>query len=325
MKKINIGILGTSEIAFRRFIPSLLCCDFMKYIGVASRTIEQTEKFVQSFGGKGYGSYEDLLRDKEIDAVYIPLPPALHYTWAKLAIQSRKHVLVEKPFTTNLKDAQELIRLSQEYNVAIFENYMFQYHPQIREIKEAILCGEIGEIRLIRSAFGFPLREPTDFRYNAELGGGALLDAGGYVAKLATIMLGKTIKVDCAMLKKPDDYEVDMYGNVTFSNGQGVVFQGAFGMDCYYQCNLEVWGTRGKLVTDRIYTAPADYTPVAMIQTSNEQKVQQFSKGNHFIGAIKMFYESIKNDNIRKDIILQIEKQMELVDDIRKEAEKNYD
>ena len=138
MKKIRLGILGTSEIAFRRFLPALKKHSEFEYIGVASRNIEKTKLFVESYGGKGYSSYDELLQDKNIDAVYIPLPPALHFEWGKKALQAGKHILMEKPFCVNLQQTEELIELAKERNLAVHENYMFMYHKQLTKIKEII-------------------------------------------------------------------------------------------------------------------------------------------------------------------------------------------
>lgn len=214
MKKIRLGILGTSEIAFRRFLPALKKHNEFEYIGVASRNIEKTKPFVEAYGGKGYSSYDELLQDKNIDAVYIPLPPALHFEWGKKALQAGKHILMEKPFCVNLQQTEELIELAKERNLAVHENYMFMYHKQLTKIKEIIDSGYLGKIRLYRIAFGFPMREKNDFRYNKELGGGALLDCGGYTLKLANYLLGDTTKVVCSNLVK-EDFEVDLYGNAT--------------------------------------------------------------------------------------------------------------
>ena len=127
MEKIRLGILGTSEIAFRRFMPALQKCDAFEYVGVASRTLEKTNTFVQQYGGICFDGYQSLIECEDIDAVYIPLPPALHYEWGKKALEHGKHVFMEKPFTTSMKDTESLIQLAKENNLALHENYMFQF------------------------------------------------------------------------------------------------------------------------------------------------------------------------------------------------------
>ena len=162
-----------------------------------------------------YNNYNELLSSADIDAVYIPLPPALHFKWAKMALENGKHVLLEKPFTTSLSDTEELIRIAKEKNLAVHENYMFSYHTQLDWIKNKVSEGVIGDIRLIRIDFGFPFRGANDFRYNKALGGGALLDCGGYTIKLATMFLGDTAEVKTSQLNYKEGFEVDIYGSAT--------------------------------------------------------------------------------------------------------------
>ena len=176
MKKIRIGILGASDVAFRRFLPALKTSPNFVYIGVASRNIQKTQKFVDMHGGRGFSGYDALLKSDEVDALYIPLPPALHYQWAKKALEHGKHVLLEKPFTTSLADTETLIELARKQNLALHENYMFIYHRQLTKITKMLADGIIGDVRLMRTAFGFPFRGLQDFRYSKKLGGGALFD-----------------------------------------------------------------------------------------------------------------------------------------------------
>ena len=185
MKKLRIGILGASDIAFRRFLPALLAVDCFEYAGIASREVSKTIRFEDSYGGTGYENYDTLLEDKNIDAVYIPLPPSLHFEWAMKALNKGKHILVEKPFSTSLTDTNRILEEAKKNNLAVHENYTFLYHTQLQVIENMIKEGVIGEVRLYRSVFGFPFRHENDFRYNKSLGGGSLFDCGGYPIKLA--------------------------------------------------------------------------------------------------------------------------------------------
>ena len=298
MKKIRLGILGTSEIAFRRFLPALKKHNEFEYIGVASRNIEKTKPFVEAYGGKGYSSYDELLQDKNIDAVYIPLPPALHFEWGKKALQAGKHILMEKPFCVNLQQTEELIELAKERNLAVHENYMFMYHKQLTKIKEIIDSGYLGKIRLYRIAFGFPMREKNDFRYNKELGGGALLDCGGYTLKLANYLLGDITKVVCSNLVK-EDFEVDLYGNATLQNDKGITAQVSFGMDNAYKCELEVWGSKATLKALRIFTAPDNFDVNLEIIDNNGVTNINIGIDNQFYNSINYFKKCIIDKEIQ--------------------------
>lgn len=316
MGTIRIGILGTSEIAFRRFLPALKKCPEFEYIGIASRTQEKGKVFADSFGGTVYDEYDALLADRSIDAVYIPLPPALHFEWGKKALEAGKHVLMEKPFTTTAKDTGALLAIAEKKGIAVHENYMFLYHSQLAWIDEQLKAGTIGELRLIRSAFGFPKRGETDFRYNKMLGGGALLDCGGYPVRLAFYFMGEGTHVIAARLNSPDGYNVDLFGSVMLENRAGQVAQISFGMDNSYKCELELWGSKGCLKADRIFTAPAGFAPEVTLHTV--QGVQQItlSVDDSFQNSIRVFSHIIEHFSSRITEMHKIMHQSELVEKI---------
>lgn len=313
---MKIGILGTADIAFRRFLPALQKCPEMTYAGVASRTVEKTARFVETFGGQAYPSYDALLADGSIDAVYVPLPPALHYEWGRKVLESGKHLLMEKPFTTCLKDTEDLLALAKERGLAVHENYMFLYHSQLGTIKGLIADGTLGELRLIRTAFGFPKRGGDDFRYKRSLGGGALLDCGGYPVRLALELLGETAQVTQARLSQPEGYEVDLFGSAVLENADGLCAQVSFGMDNSYKCELELWGSRGCLTASRIFTAPDGYQPEIVIQTEAGREQLQLPEDNSFTHSIEKLIELVEKGEPEK----QIWKQAVLSNAIQKEG-----
>lgn len=314
---MKIGILGCSEIAYRRFMPAVKEVDGVHVQAVAEEYApEKLDAFCQEYRMERETSFESLINRSDIDAVYIPQPPALHYKWAKRALECGKHVLVEKPSTTEYSLSEKLVNTAREKGLALHENYMFQYHSQIKEIQAMLQEGEIGDIRLIRADFGFPIRKREDFRYNAELGGGALLDAGGYTLKLATLFLGNTVKVDSSTLAYMEGYEVDMYGNAMLSNEAGCVCQVGFGMDCHYRCSLEIWGSQGRLYTDRIFTAPPGYEPVVLIEKAGGKKEVKLSADGHFRHSLEEFCQELFNADKRIHMYEEILLQAKLVDQV---------
>lgn len=316
---IRIGILGCSEIAYRRFMPAVQDITNVKVKTIAEEyDPTKLKSFCKDYPLESDNSFEELINRSDIDAVYIPQPPALHFKWAKRALECGKHVLIEKPSTTEYLLSKQLVELAQQKGLALHENYMFQYHSQIQEIKKIIESGELGEIRLIRANFGFPLREKNDFRYCAELGGGALLDAGGYTLKLASLFLGDTVKVDSSKLMNINGYEVDMYGNAVLSNDAGISCQVAFGMDCYYQCSLEIWGSQGRLYTNRIFTAPPEYEPILIVEKSNNTSEIKLKPDLHFKHSIEMFCQEISDKQKREQMYKEILLQAKLVDAIKR-------
>jgi dTDP-3,4-didehydro-2,6-dideoxy-alpha-D-glucose 3-reductase len=318
MDKIKLGILGTSDIAYRRFLPSLQNSKDFEFVGVASRELLRTNKFTQSFGGIGYKSYGELIASNEIEAVYIPLPPSLHYEWAIKALNSGKHVLLEKPFTTCLSETNEIINLAKSLKLAVHENYMFQYHNQLNEIKQIIGSGSIGDIRQFRSCFGFPRRNKNDFRYNKELGGGALLDCGGYTIKLASVLLGDTTQLCTSSQNFIDTFEVDMFGSATLKNDKGQVFQVSYGMDNSYKCELEIWGSKGSLTATRIFTAGQDVNPVVILKTQEKEAMITLDKDDQFLKSINEFYSQIKCEKSMEKAYNEILMQAQLIDKVQR-------
>lgn len=187
---------------------------------------------------------------------------------------------------------------------------------QLDEIREIIRSGKIGMLRLIRADFGFPLRDRQDFRYSRSLGGGALLDAGGYTLKLAARLLGDSIKVDAARLNSLPGYEVDMFGSAVLSNDLGQVCQVGFGMDNYYKCSLEIWGSTGRIQTDRVFTAPPDYKPSILFETAEKTDRIKLQKDSHFKHSIEAFCAEIADMDKRRKMYREILLQSRLVDDV---------
>lgn len=319
---LTVGILGCSEIAYRRFLPEVMNMDGISVKAVAEEyNKDKLEVFRKDYGLESEKDFEGIIKRDDINAVYIPQPPALHYKWAKKALEAGKHVLLEKPATIKYEQTKELIELAQNRQLALHENYMFQYHLQIGYIKEIIQRGEIGQIRLIKTAFGFPLRNTDDFRYSRKLGGGALLDAGGYAIKMATLLLGNTVKVNTAQLNYLPGYEVDMFGSATLSNDNGLICQIGFGMDCHYQCSLEIWGSIGRIFTDRIFTAPSDYEPVVCIDTPEKVNKIHLPKDSHFKHSIEEFCNEIVDKNRRVNMYQEMLLQAKLVQNVLDDSE----
>lgn len=338
-KKINIGVLCPSEIAFRRFMPSLKKIKNVSFYGIAHANEEEwfgsvskqndlsilqsdllkAEKFIDTYGGKLFHSFKELILSKEVDAIYIPLPPSLHYKWAKFALMNNKHVLLEKPSTTAYKFTKELIDIASIYNLAVHENYMFNFHSQLNTIEKLIHENSIGKIRLYRIAFGFPFRGKNDFRYNKKLGGGALLDCGGYTVKLACRLLGNTTQLVYHHLNYEKNYDVDLYGSGVLKNNDGAIAQISFGMDNSYKCELEIWGSEGTIYTNRIMTAPDGFEPIITIKKGDVSSENKIESDDSFKKSIEHFVKCIESKKIREENYKEILLQAKLIDEFKEE------
>lgn len=344
---IRIGIICPSEIAFRRFLPALQKAnDKIRFtaIGIASaeewfgdltnisqkqideqqaREHAKAQTFIDQYGGEIIVGYGNLVSSDLIDAAYIPLPPALHHKWAKKALEAGKHVFLEKPSTTCLPDTEDLIKLASEKGLALHENYMFIYHSQLEEINNIVESGEIGDVRLYRITFGFPLRQLNDFRYNKALGGGALLDAGGYCMKYANWLLGGDAHVVTAQANNIEGFEVDMFGSATLANDKGQIAQIAFGMDNDYRCDIEIWGAKGTITSGRILTAPAGFAPSYTIKKNQDIETRPLAADDAFLKSILRFADCVKCAEVRYEEYELLRKQEQLVEEFKKYAFNN--
>lgn len=327
---IKIGIISPSEIATRRFLPALRQSYRMQFIGVAHAKKEEfigasdevlateyakAEAIVAQNGGKIFSSYNSLIDSDEVDAIYLPLPPGLHFQWAKRALEAGKHIMVEKPCTTRLEDTKALLSLAEKKGLAVHENYMFIFHNQITAINDIVASGEIGDVRLYKISFGFPMRQANDFRYNKELGGGALLDCGGYTLKYASTLLGPSARLVYSLMNNLDGFSVDMYGSAAIVNDDGVTAQLAFGMDNDYKCDLEVWGSKGTLRTGRVLTAPAGFVPLLTISKNGQVEERILPADDAFFKSIERFAGCVKSEEIRKENYNLLLRQAELVEE----------
>lgn len=342
---IRLGVLCPANIAINRFLPALLKCRNFLFSGVGiSSCLERKEflteyitdddlrikidvqyhkalKIVNMYGGRIFTSYQEMVESNQIDAVYIPLPPAMHYRWAKSCLENKKHVFLEKPFTTNLTDTEQLLKMAQNRNLSVLENYMFVFHNQVQIVKNIIETGRLGKIRYYDAKFGFPYRGKNDFRYNKVMGGGALLDCGGYLLKNASQFLGNDYDINYAFSYLDEESDVDLFGAATLLNGKKQLMNIAFGMDCAYQCGFRVWGSEAMLETPRFFTAPPDCEPVINLISSDGQiEKVVVHKDDTFQKSILYFEECIKNNIERKHIYNCIEKQAEYVQEFRKIA-----
>lgn len=316
---LRVGVMGCSSFAQRSMIPALQECDTTELVCVASRTIKKATAVAEEFGCDALAGYDLLLERKDIDAVYIPLPTGLHEEWCTKALEAKKHLLVEKSFSTDYSSAKRILHVAKKNSCLVFENFQFQTHAQWKIIKNYMHSGELGDIHLVRSTFGFPQLPKDNFRWNKELGGGALLDAGAYMCKVSQLLLGTGIEVLGASLMNDPETGVDKYGEAMFRNADGLVAQIAFGFDYFYQCRIELLGTKGKLSTNRVFTAPPEFKPVLLIEKQDESQEIKLEANNHFINMWNWFATEVKRGDYSNhwEILLD---QARLIEQVRKKS-----
>lgn len=192
MNKVNWGVLGTAGIAKGQTIPGMLKADNCNLYAIAGRKIEKANAFKEEFGfEKAYGSYEEMLADANVQAVYIPLPNHVHLEWIEKAAKAGKHILCEKPMCMNVEETKRAFKICRENGVLLMEAFAYQHSDAIKEIDKLIKAGAIGDVRLIEACFFTGPPRDDDFRWVKEYGGGAVYDLGCYSISLTQRILGE--------------------------------------------------------------------------------------------------------------------------------------
>ena len=318
---LRIGVMGCARIAQRAMIPAILECDNTTLVAVASRTQEKAAEFARLFDCDAAVGYDALLERGDIDAVYMPLPTGLHDEWVTKTLEAGKHILVEKSFAENFSSAERMVDLARGKNLLVLENYLFVHHSQHQWVLDFIAKGNLGTIHLFRSTFGFPPLASENFRYDKRLGGGALLDAGGYVIKAAQAFLGSAVSLVGSALHYDDALGVDIYGEAMLKNPAGQVAQVAFGFNYFYQCNYEFLGTEGKLIVERSFTPPPGFQPIVHFEKQGDPEEFVLPPDNHYRNMFDFFSAAVETPGVYTVHWDDVLRQARLLDEIRKKSD----
>ncbi len=247
--RIRWGILSTASIAANSYVPAIRASRNGVLCAVCSRAAAKAAAFAEKYGiPTSYGSYEELLGDPEVDAVYNPLPVSLHAEWTIKALEAGKPVLCEKPFSLNATEARKMVAKAKETGLVLAEAVMYRHHPLTRKVRDLLREGAIGELRAIEANFHGVNEEDaeTNFRFRPELGGGAMLDLGIYCINLARFMTGE----------EPDEIRatgtigeggVDEIVGGALRFPSGVIASFSTSLRSAFECSYKLTGTVGRL------------------------------------------------------------------------------
>ncbi len=280
MKPVVWGILSVSVHYSLRVHTYLSKSPLVQLRGIASRDRKKAEGAARELGmPKSYGSYEELLADKEIEAVYIPLPNHLHAEWVKKAADAGKHVICEKPFAMDAREAEQAISYAHSKGVLVMEAFMYRFHPQWKRAREIVKAGEIGKVHVVSTLFTYMLKDPTNIRNILSAGGGGIPDIGCYAVSSARFLVGSEPQRVMSLVHRDPEMKTDILSSGILDFGttrsmftvatqtypwQRVEVLGSGGelsvilpFNAYPDTPLEVSVTTG-IGTRRVYTPPTD-------------------------------------------------------------------
>ncbi len=294
-KKLTFGVMGCASIAQRMTIPALVKSNKVELKCIASRNNAKAKKVASQFNCEFSENYTELLLRKDIEAIYIPLPTGLHHEWVLKSLRAGKHVFVEKSLSTSFLDCVEAVELAKKYKLLLMENYMFKYHAQ-QDIVKSIIKDRIGTINSFQANFAFPPLPADNIRYDPKLGGGSLLDVGGYVLKALDVFFPNYKPRYLSSTLKYSDRDIDIAGSANFlleSCSSSFPANLTFGFDHVYRCNIEVWGSNCYLYTNRTFTSPPGFVPEVNIEIQGKIENILLPSDNHFLKIINHFANTI--------------------------------
>jgi D-xylose 1-dehydrogenase (NADP+, D-xylono-1,5-lactone-forming) len=284
--KVRWGILGCADIALSWMIPAIQASETGIVAAIASRDVQKARNAAEAHRiPRFFGSYEEMLASDEIDAVYIPLPNHLHYEWTLRAAEAGKHVLCEKPFSIDARQAEEMAKACDRAGVLLAEAFMYRHHPRYARVKDIVASGEIGEIRGLHAAFTFDITNRVgDIRFQSALGGGAFYDDGCYPISAVRYLVGKEPEaVTFHSYVSPEHDNVDMMnsGLIEFPDGIGATLQ--FGMWSDYTNEIRILGSHGSItIPTAFYYDPPAATGI-LVKARNVQREESYPALNHYI------------------------------------------
>ena len=247
---LRIGILGCANIA-NQFARDVAAASTARIVAVASRSTDKAAAFAAAHKiRRHHGSYEALLQDEEVQAVYVPLPNSLHAEWAIKAAEAGKHVLCEKPLALGLRQAEQMFEAAERHRVMLLESYPYYFQPQTREMLALLHDGAIGTVRSVQACFGFTLPSSDDnIRMQPELGGGALLDAGSYAFSLIRLAIETAPVLVSAQASWADTgVDISMMATLAYADGRRAQFSCA--MDAAYHRHATIVADQGTIETE---------------------------------------------------------------------------
>ncbi len=260
MRKIRWGVLSTARIGTEKVLPGIRRGRHGDVVAIASRSLERAQEAARRLGiAKAYGTYEALLADPDVDAVYNPLPNHLHVSWSVRALEAGKHVLCEKPIGLNVAEAEALLEAARRHpRLKVMEAFMYRFHPQWQRARQLVREGGLGPLRAVQTFFAYFNDDPANIRNDAAMGGGGLLDVGCYAVSLARFLFEAEPRRVCALLDYDPRFRVDRQaaGLLDFGGGAAATFVCGTQLARYQRVNIV--GAEGRVEIEVPFNAPPE-------------------------------------------------------------------
>ncbi|HEY6842957.1 MAG TPA: Gfo/Idh/MocA family oxidoreductase, partial [Thermoanaerobaculia bacterium] len=257
VEPVRWGVLGAARIALDKVIPSMQEGELSRVVAIASRSADKARAAAGALGiDRAYDSYDALIADPDIEAIYNPLPNHLHVPWSIRAVQAGKHVLCEKPIAMTAEEAVELRNAARHAGVLVGEAFMVRAHPQWIEARRLIVSGRIGALQLVHGHFSYPRRDASDVRSRVDYGGGALMDIGCYPIVIARWMFGSEPVAAVAAIDRDPEFHVDRITSGLLRFDRGIASFDCGGSMVAHQ-RMELFGDRGRMQVDLPFTPRA--------------------------------------------------------------------
>jgi predicted dehydrogenase len=297
MSKVRWGILSTAKIGVEKVIPAMQQGEYCQITALASRDLGRAQAAAERLGiPQAYGSYEELLADPEVDAIYNPLPNHLHVPWSIKAIDAGKHVLCEKPIGLTSDEGQQLVDTARAHpDLKVMEAFMYRHHPQWQRAKQLVNEGQIGELRTIQTFFSYFLLDPDNVRNKADIGGGGLMDIGCYCISLSRFIFDAEPERVCGIVEYDPVMKIDRLASGMMDFGRGTsTFTCSTQLEPYQRVNI--FGTEGRIEIEIPFNAPPD-RPCKMWH-QREEKIEEIVLDicDQYTIQGDLFSEAILND-----------------------------
>lgn len=324
--KVRWGVLGVANIAVKQVIPAMQKGNWSEITAIASRDLAKATQAAQSLGiPRAYGSYEELLADDQIEAIYNPLPNHLHVPWTIKAAEAGKHVLCEKPISLNAREAQMLLDVRDRTGVKIQEAFMVLTNPQWFGVRELIASGRIGELRSITGFFSYFNLDPENIRNDPQIGGGGLMDIGCYPITLSRFVFQAEPRRVLGLIERDPETGIDRLTSVIldFAAGQSTFTCGT--QLAPYQ-RMNIFGDRGQIEVEIPFNPPVDRPARIVINNAREEpagrkEIKEFPICNQYTIQGDLFSQSIREKTSQALALEESVKNMAVIDAVFRSAE----